>query len=215
MTNTGSYQKQSRSSGMIHIKVSDADLGRYWQLSKTAPKAMQAAQRRAINKTLRWLRTHMARAVSQEEKIAVRAVRTRLRMRPVKGSGRDGTLWFGLNPLPARLLGNPKQSKSGVSVRGRRYTGAFYKQVYGDQPDIWIRRSSKHFRESDYPYMQKGTGNLDSSLEGRFPLVKAKVGLESARKHFVRWVKEAEGRLTELLRQEVNYELHKLAKGLA
>lgn len=206
----GSYQSQSRKNGMIRVQVSDADLRRYYNFAKSAPAAMHAAQRRAINKTLRWLRTHVARAVSQEEKIAVRAVRERIRLKPAKGSASKGEMWFGINPLPARLLGQPRQTATGVSVRGRNYRGAFYKQVHGDTPDIWIRRSSKHFNADDYPDMGSGSGNLDDSLKGRFPLVKAKTNLDSARRHFQHWVTEADARLLELLRQEVNYELHKL-----
>lgn len=206
----GSHRKLSARKGTIYVQVSEADRQRYRTFAAQAPKAMAAAQRRAINKTLGWLRTHIARAVGQEERIAVRAVRERLRVRRVKGADGKGELWFGLNPLPASLTGKPRQTAQGVSVGRRRYPGAFFKRVYGDQPDIWIRTASKHFDAADYPDMGAGRGNLDASLSGRFPVAKAKVSLEGARRHFDRWVAQAEARLLELLRQEVNYEIHKL-----
>ncbi|NHN77699.1 hypothetical protein HA520_10450 [Azotobacter chroococcum] len=206
----GSYHKQRAREGTIHVQVSDADRQRFREFAALAPKAMAAAQRRAINKTLGWLRTHIARAVGQEERIAVRAVRERLRVRQAKGIAGRGELWFGINPLPASLTGKPRQAAQGVSVGRRRYPGAFYQRVYGDRPDIWIRTASKQFDAKDYPDRGAGRGNLDASLSGRFPVAKAKISLEGARRHFDRWVAQAEARLLELLRQEVNYEIHKL-----
>ena len=61
----GSYYKQSASGGMIRIQTSPADVAHLQNVASLAPKAAADAQRRAINKTLGWLRTHIARAVSQ------------------------------------------------------------------------------------------------------------------------------------------------------
>jgi hypothetical protein len=49
----------------------------------------------------------------------------------------------------------------------------------------------------------------------RFPLAKAKVSLEQARPHFDEWIKRANTRLLEILRQEFNFELQKYLKGTA
>ena len=81
----GSYFKPSAGGGMISIQSSAADLQAFQDFAKVVPKAAAAAQRRAINKTLGWLRTHIARAVSKQERIAVAAVRQRLRSYPVNG----------------------------------------------------------------------------------------------------------------------------------
>lgn len=207
---TGTHFKLRRRDAGFFVQVGEEGLKQWRELGKLSPKALAAAQRRAINKTLGWLRTHIARSVSREERIAVRAVRERLRIRGAKGAAGRGELWFGINPLPASKTGRPRQTASGVTVGRRRYAGAFHQKVYGSEPDIWIRTASKHFRAEDYPDLQRGSGNLDGSLAGRFPVAKAKIRLEGVRPHFHRWVAQAEQRLLELLRQEANYELHKL-----
>lgn len=116
------------------------------------------------NKTLRWLRTHIAREVGRQERIAIAAVRQRLRAFPVSGNG-QGKLWFGINPIEASRAGRPRQGRSGVSVAGRKYQGAFFKTVYGGNPDIWIRTASKHFDADSYPDSEV-SGAVDDVLVG-------------------------------------------------
>lgn len=213
----GSFYKQSARDGMITLQPSAADLEAFKDFASLVPKAAAAAQRRAINKTLRWLRTHIARAVSQQERIAVAAVRQRLRAYPVSGGAMRGKLWFGLDAISASRIGRARQSRTGVSVAGRRYAGAFYKTVYGGSPDIWIRTASKHFSDENYSESQQGkrrTGFVEEG-GGRFPLAKAKVSLEKARPHFDNWIKRADERLLEILKQEFNFELQKYLGGSA
>ncbi|PMZ92719.1 MULTISPECIES: hypothetical protein [unclassified Pseudomonas] len=210
----GSYYKSSAGGGMVTIQSSSADLQAFQDFAKVVPKAAAAAHRRAINKTLGWLRTHIARAVSRQERIAVAAVRQRLRSYPVNGGAMSGKLWFGLNAIESSRIGRARQTGSGVSVAGRRYQGAFLKQVYGSKPDIWIRTASKHFDADDYPDSTVSSGREPSSgwvteNGSRFPLAKAKVSLEQARPHFESWVRKADERLLQILQQELNFELQK------
>ena len=216
----GSYFKPSAGGGMISIQSSVADFKAFNDFAKVVPKAAAAAQRRAINKTLGWLRTHISRAVSRQERIAVSVVRQRLRSYPVAGGATSGKLWFGLNAIESSRIGRARQSGNGVSVAGRRYQGAFLKQVYGNKPDIWIRTASQHFNANDYPDSTVSAGRGASSgwvaeNGNRFPLAKAKVSLEQARPHFDNWVKRADARLLEILQQEFNFELQKYLKRTA
>lgn len=216
----GSYSEQKRSSGMLTIQPSAVHVQAFQDFAKLLPKAAAAAQRRAINKTLGWLRTHIARAVGKQERIAIAAVRQRLRAYPVTGGTMRGKLWFGLNAIEASRTGRARQTGSGVSVAGRRYQGAFYKKVYGSKADIWIRTASKHFSAEDYPDSQVTSRRGASSgfvgeNSDRFPLAKAKVSLEQARPHFDSWIKRADERLLEILKQELNFELQKYLKGTA
>ncbi|PJY97710.1 hypothetical protein [Pseudomonas donghuensis] len=215
----GSYVKQSASSGLISLQADQSDLKAFADFAALVPKAAAAAQRRAINKTLRWLRTHVARAVSRQEKIAVGAVRQRLRAYPV-GSNGQGKLWFGINPIEASRAGRPRQTRAGVSVAGRRYQGAFYKKVYGGQADIWIRTASKHFKASDYPDSEVSGGGGASSgwiaeNGSRYPLAKAKISLDNVRPHFESWTNRAHEHLLKVLEQELNFELQKYRRGAA
>ncbi|QJP96565.1 hypothetical protein [Pseudomonas fluorescens] len=214
----GSYFKPSAGGGMISLQTSAADLKAFQDFAALVPKAAAAAQRRAINKTLRWLATHIARAVGRQERIAVAAVRQRLRAYPVNGGANSGKLWFGLNAMEASRIGRPRQSRSGVSVAGRRFQGAFFKKVYGNSADVWIRTASKHFDASDYPDSDvSGAGGASSGWiaehGSRFPLAKAKVSLEQARPHFESWIRKADEQLLHVLQQELNFELQKHLKG--
>jgi hypothetical protein len=214
----GSYFKPSAGGGMISLQTSATDLKAFQDFAALVPKAAAKAQRRAINKTLRWLSTHIARAVGRQERIAVAAVRQRLRAYPVSGSGNSGKLWFGLNAIEASRIGPVRQNGSGVSVAGRRFQGAFHKKVYGNSPDIWIRTASKHFNANDYPDSAVSAAGGASSgwvaeHDSRFPLAKAKVSLEQARPHFESWVRKADAQLLHVLQQELNFELQKYLKG--
>lgn len=213
----GSYAQQNRNSGMINIQPSAVHSQALREFAQLVPKAAAAAQRRAINKTLGWLRTHIARAVGKQERIAIGAVRQRLRAYPVSGGAMRGKLWFGVNAIEASRIGRPRQSRAGVSVAGRRYQGSFFKQVYGSSPDIWIRTSSKHFNPADYPDSTQGRrrSGFIAESDNRFPLAKAKVSLDQVRPHFDSWVKRADERLLEILKQELNFELQKYLKGNA
>ncbi|MCK3846641.1 phage tail protein [Pseudomonas sp. W15Feb34] len=211
----GSYTQQKRDGGMLTITPSAVHVQALKEFGDMVPKAAAAAQRRAINKTIRWLRTHIARAVGKQERIAIGAVRQRLRAYPVTGGDMRGKLWFGINAIEASRVGRARQTSAGVSVAGRRYQGAFYKKVYGSNADIWIRTSSKHFNTTDYPDAAQGgirSGFVEEN-DNRFPLAKAKVSLEQVRPHFDAWVKRADERLLEILTQELNFELQKYLKG--
>ncbi|UST83331.1 hypothetical protein [Pseudomonas siliginis] len=214
----GSYFKPSASGGMISLQTSAADLKAFQDFAALVPKAASNAQRRAINKTLRWLATHIARTVGRQERIAVAAVRQRLRTYPVSGGANSGKLWFGLNAMEASRIGRARQTRSGVSVAGRRFQGAFHKRVYGSSADVWIRVGSKHFKSSDYPDSDVSAAGGASSgwiaeHDNRFPLAKAKVSLEQARPHFDSWVRKADEHLVHVLQQELNFEVQKYLKG--
>jgi hypothetical protein len=215
----GSYSEARSGHGLITLQPSTADLDALTDFAKLAPKAAANAQRRAINKTLGWLRTHIAREVGRKEGIAMRAVRQRLRAYPAKGGAR-GKLWFGLNALEASRTGRARQTTAGVSVGRRHYPGAFYKKVYGGKPDIWIRTASKHFKAGDYPDSTVSSASGTSSgwiveNDSRFPLAKAKVSIEAAQSSFDTWVRRADVRLLEILKQELNFELQKYLRGNA
>lgn len=212
----GSYHKQSANGGLISLRADPQDVEGFQSFVQLVPKAVANAQRRAINKTLRWLRTHIARDVGRQERIAIAAVRDRLKAYPVSSNG-QGRLWFGINPIEASRAGRPRQSRSGVSVAGRRYQGAFYKRVYGGKPDIWIRTASKHFDADDYPDSDVSGGGGASSgwiseNDSRFPLAKAKISLDDVRPHFEAWVERAQARLLEIVEQELNFELQKFLR---
>lgn len=217
----GSHHRVSRSDGLITLQANARQIKGFEEFAELTPKAVAVAQRRAINKTLRWLRTHVARSVGQQQRIAIASVRQRLKAYPIKGEG-PGKLWFGINPLEASRAGRVRQTRAGVSVAGRSFQGAFFKRVYGDRPDIWIRAGSKYFTDEAYP-LSTVTANkrgrsgwiAESTSLGRFPLGKAKISLEDVRPHFNAWTQKAHERLLVVMKQELNFELQKLLGRIA
>ncbi|MNR47666.1 hypothetical protein D3C85_1667970 [compost metagenome] len=92
--------------------------------------------------------------------------------------------------------------------------------MYGGKADIWIRTASKHFRAEDYPDSNVSAAGGPSSgwiaeNDDRFPLAKAKVSLEDVEGPFNTWAQKADERLLVVLKQELNFELHKFLKGTA
>ncbi|WP_028694342.1 hypothetical protein [Pseudomonas cremoricolorata] len=208
----GSYHKISADAGLLTLQLDPKSLSGYDEFARLVPKAITAAQRRAINKTLRWLRSQVSREVGREQRIAVTAVRQRLKAY-MSGSNGQGKLWFGIRPLEASRAGRARQSRTGVSVAGRRYQGAFFKTVYGGRPDIWIRTASKHFDASQFPDVEAARGGNRSGWiaenGNRFPLAKAKISLDDVRPHFEAWTRKAHERLRVVMEQELNFELLK------
>jgi hypothetical protein len=214
----GSFYTSSSDSALVTVQTSSADIKAFADFARLMPKAAANAQRRAINKTLGWLRTQIAREVGRKEGIALRAVRQRLRAYSVRAGKLQGKLWFGINPLEASRTGRARQNRAGVSVGRRRYQGAFYKRVYGGNADIWMRTASKHFAASDYPDSNlSGVAGARSGWiaenDSRFPLAKAKVSLEEIRPLFNSWTRRADARLLEIFKQELNFELQKYLRG--
>jgi hypothetical protein len=212
----GSYYKTSANSGLLTLQMRPEDIKGFEDFAKLVPKAIVAAQRRAINKTLRWLRGQVAREVGRQERIAIAAVRQRIKAFPMVGNG-QGKLWFGIRPIEASRAGRARQTRAGVSVAGRRYQGAFFKKVYSGKPDIWIRTASKHFDADDYPDSDVsggggGRSGWVSENDSRFPLAKAKISLEDVRPHFNAWTNRAHDRLLVVMEQELNFELYKYLK---
>ena len=110
----GSYTQQKRDGGMLTIQPSAVHVQALKEFGDMVPKAAAAAQRRAINKTIRWLRTHIARAVGKQERIAIGAVRQRLRAYPVISGDMRGKLWFGINAIEASdMRGSGKTTRTG------------------------------------------------------------------------------------------------------
>lgn len=76
--------------------------------------------------------------------------------------------------------GRARPSDQGGRVGGgAALSGAFYKKVYGNQADVWIRTASKHFNPADYPDSEVssrtgGSSGFVGENSDRFPLAKPK-----------------------------------------
>lgn len=195
------------------------EITRATAMIQATPKQLELASRRAIKKTIRWLQTRVARELAQALSVPQKALKHRLTVSEV-GSGGDQVhiLWLGVAPLAAEAAGRPRQTQQGVSVGRRKYPGAFYKDVYGDGPGTWIRKSRAAALGLSLPQWRranKGAGNGrflelggpgDTSARGRFPVMRVGIDIEAvAREIFRRYDKRAIERFSTLIDQELNY----------
>lgn len=174
-------------------------------------KKIDVAVSRAIKKTERWLRTHSSREIGAELNITQKAIKHRYK---IDQRGSEISLWFGLLNVAAHDVGKPSQNKSGVRVRGRQYTSAFYRSVYGVQEKVYIR-AKRNMRLSYETYTADGKHRKNRSdtasgfmvdKGGRFPLQVLGVEIGATA---LRVLKQYEARINvryeEILAQEVNY----------
>jgi len=175
------------------------------------PAQLEKAVQRAIKKTLRWLQTRISRDIAKELGVPQKAIKHRLTLSQT-GKGTNGIhiLWLGTAPLAAEMAGKPRQTKSGVTVGKRKFPGAFYRDIYGDGPKVWIRASRAQALGVDLPQWGRKQRARASTLApgegGRFPV--RRVGIEvhtRANEIFGRYEKQAEQRFNQVIDQELNY----------
>ena len=93
------------------------------------------AAKRAFAKTLKWFRGQATRYASKELDIPRKALRSRWFM-----DNAAYTLWLGLNPVAAHLMGNARQTKTGVRASIYNFDGAFLAQMNGKSDLLVMRR---------------------------------------------------------------------------
>ncbi|QDQ24933.1 phage tail protein [Chitinimonas arctica] len=170
-------------SGLLKVEL---DTHQFFDLLHALPpSAMQAAWRRTLRKTSTWVKAQVAKTVAQDTRVPQKVLRQRLYF--FLHSRDSGKVWLGLNPLQAHRLGKSRQTRRGVSVGRHRFAGA------------WTMAQ----RAPTGPVFQR-TG------KARYPITEVKLDWDDPGEAAFRKVAaQVEARLLVVLRQEVNYELHK------
>jgi hypothetical protein len=174
----------------LKLQVNVDGLGDVIREFGAPPKQADRASKRAVRKTLSWAATQAGREIAQTTQIPLRSLRkrgakyNRLALR-IRRDEPGGLLWIGYNPVKAAYVGTPKQLKRGA-------------------------RSGKHFFERAFKATTKSghVGIFKRRGQGRLPIDEQAVQLQQV-------PQVAEGlqgrmgqRLTDLLRQELNYEVN-------
>ena len=149
------------------------------------PSALQNAWRRTLRKTSNWIKSQTAKAVSKETKIPQKLLRRRLYF--FLRSRDTGKVWLGLNAIEAHRLGNPRQTRRGVTVGRHRFEGA------------WMMKKAAPVGPV---YRRKGKGRMPYEMVKQDWSGQGEAAFRDA-------AMRAEERLMVVLRQEVNYEIHK------
>lgn len=157
-------------------------------LASLGKDAMRNAWRRALKKSANWVKGQTAKQVSAEMHIAQKLVRQRLCF--FLHSADKGKVWLGLNAIEAHRLGNPRQTRRGVSVGRHRFDKA------------WIYRSKRGSKSDGKVYRRVG--------KARMPIEGVKLDwADKGEAAFRKAAAEIEARLMVLLEQEVKYEILK------
>lgn len=160
-------------------------------LASLGKDAMRNAWRRALKKSANWVKGQTAKHVSAEMHIAQKLIRQRLYF--FLRSADKGKVWLGLNAVEAHRLGNPRQTRRGVSVGRHRFDNA------------WIYRSKRGSKNDGKVFRRVG--------KARMPITAVKLDwADKGEAAFRKAAAEIEARLMVILEQEVKYEILKATR---
>ena len=171
---------------MSDILRVDIDVGQVLRILRhLKPSAMRNAWRRTLRKTTVWIKGQTARAVAKETRIPQKVLRSRVYF--FLKSYDTGKVWLGLNAVEAERLGNPRQTRSGVTAGRHRFKGAWMMKNIAPNGPVYRRTGKKRLPYERVKYDFADTG-------------------EAAFRNIATL---AERRLLTILVQEVNYEVQK------
>lgn len=193
---------------MIRIDLDPSELLALGERMPRLRRPIQRAQVRAVNKTLRSLRTRAIRDVAHAANVPQKVLRGRgggrgrAFIRKARGRDVTGALWFGTASIAAAYLGNPRQFAYGARVGRRKFPGAFVATMPSGHVGVFRRGESARHRPARNAW---GTTAL--------PIKEVGVDLDGARAAINRLRPYARRRLTTVLDQELNYALN--VRGIA
>lgn len=199
---------------MIRFSLDERDLQPLDALILRYPREAPQASRRAINKTLSWVRTHGRRALAHTAGIPVKALNARGRVSVVR-AGRNqlgGEVWFGYLPIAAAFVGKVRQTRTGARAGRHSFPGAFVAEM-----PIQGRSASARFGIAGAAptghvgiFKRKGTltrrtfGRPDTSSPN-LPIEEQRVALPNARSALRSVFAKVPGRLRKTFLQEANF----------
>lgn len=151
---------------MLNITVMPQPQFSEWNIALGASeRQIKTAAVRALNKTARWMRTHIARQDAQSLNVRVGAIRKELILLRAKGSNPYAGVAIGKTAgvIKASELGSPRQNKRGTRVGKRQYDGAFISTMPSGHRGVFRRK-----RKSRLPIREVQlvtTGRIASVME--------------------------------------------------
>jgi hypothetical protein len=128
---------------MLNITVTPRPPLAEWEAVMTASeRQIETAAIRALNKTARWMRTHVAREVAQSLNVRVGAVRDGLiLLRARAGRAQSGVaLGKRAGVIKASELGAPRQNRRGARVGKRQFDKAFIATMPSGHQGVFRRK---------------------------------------------------------------------------
>lgn len=151
---------------MIKVNVSSVPGIDEWQhqLAGTEKNVRRAAIR-ALNKTARWSRFHIATEVANELEIKIGLIREGLRIVPAKASRPEFVV--GLNPksgvITSSKLGRPVQNRNGVRIGKRQFDHRFIATMPTGHRGVFKRKGEE--RLPIYELRIVATGKIRDAMD--------------------------------------------------
>jgi len=103
------------------------------------------ATRRSLNKTAAWVRTRLLREASSKTGLKQKLIRQRLRMYKATKDRLSASVWLGSSAIvvKAGALGRARQTKTGATVKGNVFDGAFAATMPSGHRGIYERLGRK------------------------------------------------------------------------
>lgn len=179
----------------LNVHMSDGELHSSLETLHTLKeKAVKNAFKRATVKLSKWFTTHISRDIAKQYGLSVSHFK-KFRIRVTSGiydsRNKPATVWIGVAPIAAHLIGYAKEDKSyggGVWVKNYYFKGAFVRRDGEFYGQVWARRSRK-----------------------RLPIDVQKVDIRQGAEIAVkRLIARGEERFKTILMQEIRFELSKI-----
>lgn len=194
------FETAGQGSGLVSISLDALPEERELLRAKFAltTAAVARAEVRAVNKTARWLRTHILRQVARETGIPQKALKRRFRVPITAKRARAGRavakFWAGLLGVDPMSLGKTgRRTRAGYRVGRHLFAGAFrayFSSRYAGRGGIYKRTGPR-----------------------RGPLVRQYIPIDSETETAIqRVLPRANRELFKRLKQEINFEMHKQAE---
>lgn len=162
-------------------------------------KQMEAAEVRALNKTVNWVRSKAVRSVAKEMKVAAKLVRQRIAAFKATRRKRYGKVWAGLKPIAAHRLGKVKQTRRGVRAGRHSFTGAFAANTGRGKQAV--------FQRTGEPKRKMRTGRYAGKMREPIELVELELDQQKVTDALEELFGSAQQRFFEVFKQELKYQV--------
>ncbi|MGY3887198.1 hypothetical protein [Aeromonas aquatica] len=139
-------------------------------LEATGSEVTKAANR-AAERTMRSVRSGVAKEVAKAHGIPVKMLTNRITLKSYKGEDPVWILFVGINRMPVDVADpNVKQTEAGLSHKGGMVKGGFYQDVFHHGRKGWIRK--KRARELGLKLPGLDGPGSGVNIDGRFPVIR-------------------------------------------
>ena len=151
---------------MLNISVTPQPALAEWDTALGASeRQIKTAAVRALNKTARWMRTHVTRQTAQSLNVRVGTIRKNLILLRARASHPQSGVAMGSKAgvIKATELGSPRQNRSGTRVGKRQFDGAFIATMPTGHRGVFRRKSKSRLPIQEVQLVT--TGRIAKAME--------------------------------------------------